>query len=60
MKKSLTVNETAEILKVSRRQVYYLISMAEFQVFKIGASRRVLAESVDDFINRQISDYENS
>ena len=60
MKKSLTVDEVAGILKISRRQVYYLISMAEFQVFKIGATRRVLAESVDDFINRQISDYENS
>ncbi|MBT3258609.1 MAG: helix-turn-helix domain-containing protein [Deltaproteobacteria bacterium] len=60
MKKSLTVNETAEILKVSRRQIYYLVSMSEFDCFKIGAGLRILAESVEDFINRQIFEYENS
>ena len=60
MKKSLTVNETADILKVSRRQIYYLISMAEFQVFRIGSGLRIVSDSVSDFINRQISEYENS
>jgi excisionase family DNA binding protein len=60
MKKSLTVNETAEILKISRRQVYYLVSMAEFDVYKIGAGLRILADSVDEYIDSRIEAYENT
>lgn len=60
MKKSLTVNETAEILKVSRRQIYYLVSMSEFDCFKIGAGLRILADSVDEYIDSRIEAYENA
>ena len=60
MKKSLTVTEVASALKISRRQVYYLVNMSEFEVFRIGASLRIVSDSVSDFINRQISEYENS
>jgi excisionase family DNA binding protein len=60
MKKSLTIKETAEILKVSRRQIYYLVSMSEFDCFKIGAGLRILADSVSDFIDRQLEEYETS
>jgi len=60
MKKSLTVTEVASALKISRRQVYYLVNMSEFEVFRIGASLRIVSDSVSDFINRQISEYENA
>ena len=60
MKKSLTVTEVASALKISRRQVYYLVNMSEFEVFRIGASLRIVSDSVSDFIDRQLEEYENS
>ena len=59
-KKYLLVDEVGDILRISRRQVYYLIASAEIQIFKIGSSTRILHDSLEDYVNRQIEKFENS
>ena len=48
----LTVKEVAALLRLSRTQVYALLTHNEFASIKIGRSRRVLMASVEGFIAR--------
>lgn len=50
--KLLTVQETAELLSLSKPMVYKLMERGELRYVKIGRSRRVEAAAVEDLIRR--------
>ncbi len=61
MKKNLRPDEVAELLNVSRRQAYRLITAGHFTVFRLGgpgSALRVTRESVESYVQRQISLFE--
>ncbi len=50
----LTVKEAARILKISERQVYYLISRNEIGHIDIGQRiKRLTQQDVEEYIERQ-------
>jgi excisionase family DNA binding protein len=51
----LTVEEAMEVLRVSRSHIYGLILKGELESIKIGRSRRIPADSLDDFIQRLVA-----
>ncbi len=44
--------EAAQMLGVSRATVYVLMASGELESVKLGASRRISAEAIDDLIRR--------
>ncbi|MCK4910718.1 MAG: helix-turn-helix domain-containing protein [Thermodesulfovibrionales bacterium] len=50
MDKLFSINETLEILKVSRATLYRLISEKKIKTVKIGNRTFVLSEEIDSFI----------
>ena len=46
----LTVDDTAQVLSVSRWRVYQLIWGGELRSVKIGRSQRIPTESIDAYI----------
>jgi excisionase family DNA binding protein len=48
----LTINEAAQALRLSRAQVYNLVSRGELQTIKIGSSRRVPLAALQAYIER--------
>jgi hypothetical protein len=48
-----TREETSTILRISRRQVDYLLAAGKLESINIGRSRRVLVSSIHSFIDRQ-------
>ncbi len=48
----LTVKDVVTALRLSRTQVYALLLHDELQSIKIGRSRRILASSLEAFIER--------
>ena len=51
----LTIAEVAEIVAVSPSQVYVLLEHGDLVSFHVGASRRILADSVAAYIERQVA-----
>ena len=51
----LTVDETAERLRISRVKVYDLIHRGELATFTIGRSRRIPADSVEAFVQSRLA-----
>lgn len=51
----ITVEEAARRLSLSRSVVYRLMRDHELDDVKIGRSRRIVADSVDDYIGRKVS-----
>lgn len=51
-----TVEEAAELLSLSRAQVYRLIETGELGSLRIGKARRVSAEQLVEFIRRVEAD----
>lgn len=47
-----TIKETAEALKVSRRTVWRLLSSGQLKHTRLGRCVRIVAASVDEFIER--------
>jgi excisionase family DNA binding protein len=47
-----TVEETAEILKISRWKVFELIRTNQLRSVKIGGSRRIPLRSIEEYIER--------
>jgi excisionase family DNA binding protein len=45
----------AEMLAISRPWFYELIKRGEFVSFHIGKNRRITANSIADFIDRQVA-----
>jgi excisionase family DNA binding protein len=52
----LTVQETADLLHVSRWKVYDLMRSGELPSFKPGRHRLITAAGIDQFVSRQLED----
>jgi excisionase family DNA binding protein len=52
----LTVNEVAEVLKISRWKVYGLLRTGELDSFLVGRCRRVPASALAEMVKRLIRD----
>jgi excisionase family DNA binding protein len=52
----LTVEETAEMLTISRWKVFELIRLRELHSVKIGGLRRVPRGAIDEYIARLLGD----
>ncbi len=50
-----TIPDTQAYLKISRAKVYELLADGSLKSIKIGASRRVIRSSVDEFVRRQLA-----
>jgi excisionase family DNA binding protein len=48
-----TPGEAARLLNISLRKLTYLIGLREVRTFKIGKSRRVSADALQEYIKRQ-------
>ena len=51
-----TVEETAQILTISRWKVFDLIRLRELRSVKIGGLRRVPHSAIDEYITRLLSE----
>lgn len=51
-KRTYTVPEIADILRISKSNAYELCKKAEFQVIHIGKSVRVSRKSFDEWLDR--------
>lgn len=47
-----TLPEVAQLLNLSLRKVVYLVSSRELRSFRVGKSRRVSAETLEEFIKK--------
>jgi excisionase family DNA binding protein len=52
----LTVEEAARRLSISRRSLYDLLERGELADIKVGRSRRVVAESIREYVRRHMPD----
>jgi len=52
----LTVEETADMLTISRWKVFELIRLRELRSVKIGGLRRVPRGAIDEYISRLLGD----
>lgn len=59
-KRFYRVKEAAEVLNCSTRTVYRLIDTGELLAFRIRSSLRVSIESIDEYIRRQISAFQEN
>jgi excisionase family DNA binding protein len=49
-RKSVLVNQAADLLGVSRRTVYYRIRDGRLRTIKMGVSQRVLVDSIEELL----------
>lgn len=49
----LTVEETAELLKVSREVVYVLVKSKDFPAIKIGREWRIIIQELSVWLHQQ-------
>lgn len=49
----LTVEETAEILKVSREVIYVLVKTKDFPAVKIGREWRIVVQGLNTWLRQQ-------
>jgi excisionase family DNA binding protein len=49
----LTVNEVADLLRVSRMTVYRLIKEGEIAALRVGRSYRLREDDVDDYLSQR-------
>lgn len=47
-----SVNEAARLLSISPRKLTYLISMREIRSFKVGKSRRITNDAIQEFVKK--------
>ncbi len=47
-----TIEEVAELLSLSRAQIYRLIDLREIATIHIGRAHRITAKQLDDYISR--------
>ena len=52
----LTIDETARAMSLGRTFVYSLLRRGELRAVKVGRSRRIVADSLSEFIARQLAD----
>jgi excisionase family DNA binding protein len=51
----LTIDEAAEAMSLGRTLVYGLLRRGELRAIKVGRSRRAVADSLTDFVARQLA-----
>lgn len=49
-----TPAEVADKLGISRQQVYRMLTAGDLESFRVGRSRRILAESLDLYVARRM------
>jgi excisionase family DNA binding protein len=49
----LTVNEVADLLRVSRMTVYRLIKEGQMSALRVGRSYRLREDDVDDYLSQR-------
>lgn len=49
----LTVNEVADLLRVSRMTVYRLIKEGDIAALRVGRSYRLREDDVDDYLSKR-------
>jgi excisionase family DNA binding protein len=49
--KYFTIQEAAEMLRVSRRTLHYLLQKGELRKIKIGGKRFITADELSKFVN---------
>ena len=52
MDRLLRIDEAAEILKLSRAQIYRLLVRRQIESVRIGRARRIPLSSINEFIER--------
>ena len=52
----LTVNEVADLLRVSRMTVYRLIKEGDVPAFKVGRGYRLREEDVHSYLNERLTE----
>jgi excisionase family DNA binding protein len=52
----LTVEESAQALRLSRTHVYDLLARGELASVKIGRARRIPAQALDEYVDRLRAD----
>jgi excisionase family DNA binding protein len=50
----LTVEEAAKVMSLGRTRIYDLIASHELESLKVGKSRRIVAKSIERFIERNL------
>jgi excisionase family DNA binding protein len=50
---ALPIDEASKLLNISVRKLTYLIALKEIRSFKVGKSRRISMEAIEEFIARQ-------
>jgi excisionase family DNA binding protein len=50
MQQAYTVEQVAEILRVGRDKIYYLLRTGQLRSIKIGNSRRITGQHIAEFI----------
>ena len=56
IKRLLTVSDVQEILSIGRTRIFSLISSGELESVRIGSSRRITSDALDDFVNRLVAE----
>lgn len=51
-----TVNEVADLLRVSRMTVYRMIKTGEMPAIRVGRSYRLRSEDVDDYLTERYTE----
>jgi excisionase family DNA binding protein len=51
-KVAYSVNEAARLLSISPRKLTYLIGMREIRSFKVGKSRRITGDAIQEFVKK--------
>lgn len=49
----LTPEDAAEMLSISRSKLYELLAAGEVESVRIGGSRRIPVDALEDFVDRQ-------
>ena len=52
----LTVNEVADLLRVSRMTVYRLIKTGEMSAFRVGRGYRLREEDIDSYLTERYTE----
>ena len=54
--KLLTVNEVADLLRVSRMTVYQLIKEGQMKALRVGRSYRLREDDVDEYLSKRYTE----
>ena len=52
----MTVNEVADLLRVSRMTVYRLIKEGDMKALRVGRSYRLRVDDIDDYLSKRYTE----